>query len=438
MRSPLKRRSWQDKPLPTPVSPTTVVQATTASARKVPSRASARAADAIDSATTTEPAAIALRLLAYCKANDWAGYDPYDALNSELFKALPMLDRRIPRLVMTQLLKRSPVNLRPLLLVPRTQNAKGHALFLQAMLKLSGLGLLEDPTLIPSFVDGLIAMRSPGTSYWCWGYSFPWQTRTIVVPRGYPNLVCTTFVANALLDAYDQCGDVRCLEMAKSAADYIVTELYWTDGRSVASLSYPLPKQPVRIHNANLLGAGLLCRVFSHSGEKRLLETALKVARYSAGCQRPDGSWMYGELATQQWIDNFHTGYNLAGLRAVDEYAATDEFAGVIERGYQFYRNHFIQDDGAPRYFHDRLYPIDVHCVAQSLITPLQFKHLDEGGPRLAQSVFDWAIRHMWDERCYFYYRVSPVHTTRTPYMRWGQAWMLVGLATFLQHKDHA
>ena len=28
-------------------------------------------------------------LLAYCRANDWAGYDPYDALNSELFKALP-------------------------------------------------------------------------------------------------------------------------------------------------------------------------------------------------------------------------------------------------------------------------------------------------------------------------------------------------------------
>jgi len=27
----------------------------------------------------------ALKLLAYCKANEWAGYDPYDALNSRVF-----------------------------------------------------------------------------------------------------------------------------------------------------------------------------------------------------------------------------------------------------------------------------------------------------------------------------------------------------------------
>jgi hypothetical protein len=33
-----------------------------------------------------------LKLLAYCRANDWAGYDPYDALNSGIFKALPFLN----------------------------------------------------------------------------------------------------------------------------------------------------------------------------------------------------------------------------------------------------------------------------------------------------------------------------------------------------------
>ena len=28
----------------------------------------------------------ALKLLGYCRANDWAGYDPYDVLNSGIFK----------------------------------------------------------------------------------------------------------------------------------------------------------------------------------------------------------------------------------------------------------------------------------------------------------------------------------------------------------------
>ena len=33
-----------------------------------------------------------LKLLDYCRSNDWAGYDPYDALNSRLFEALPFLE----------------------------------------------------------------------------------------------------------------------------------------------------------------------------------------------------------------------------------------------------------------------------------------------------------------------------------------------------------
>ena len=60
------------------------------------------------------------KLLAYCQVNDWAGYDPYDALNSRLFTALPFLDSKLPRLLATQALKRSPIDLRRLLLIPRT------------------------------------------------------------------------------------------------------------------------------------------------------------------------------------------------------------------------------------------------------------------------------------------------------------------------------
>ena len=107
---------------------------------------------------------------------------------------------RLPRLVLTQLMKRCPVNFRPLLLIPKTQNPKALALFLMSLIKLSKLGLLAQEDLIVKMVDMLIAHRSQDSFYWCWGYSFPWQTRTILVPKGSPNLVCTVFVANALLD----------------------------------------------------------------------------------------------------------------------------------------------------------------------------------------------------------------------------------------------
>src|SRR5262245_59541284 len=124
------------------------------------------------------PESAVLKLLEYCRDNDWSGHDPYDALNSGLFEAWPILNSRIPRLALTQLLKRSPWNARRWLRIPATQNPKALALFLVSALKLSEAGLIADEQLARSMVERLVALRSAGSPYWCWGYSFAWQTRT--------------------------------------------------------------------------------------------------------------------------------------------------------------------------------------------------------------------------------------------------------------------
>jgi len=391
----------------------------------------------IDEKTVLEDARIATgKLVAYCRANQWAGYDPYDALNSRVFTALPFLNSRLPRLILTQALKRSPINFRRLLLVPKTQNPKAVALFLAAFLKLSRIGFANGEDVVGHLIERLVQLRSGGTSYWCWGYSFPWQTRTIVVPTGTPNLVCTSFVANALLDAYEQRQDSRCLEMALSAAEYVLNELYWTDGDCRAGFSYPLPSIQVQIYNANFLGAALLCRVYRHTGEKKFLGPALTVARYSAAQQHADGSWDYGEEPAQRWIDNFHTGYNLCALQSICRYAKTSEFETCIQHGFQFYRNHFFRNDGAAKYFHNRTYPLDIHSVAQSIITLLALKKLDSGNRQLAYSVFRWAMKQMWDDRGFFYYRVLRFYTIPTSYMRWSQAWMLLAMSALLDESE--
>src|SRR5574340_1033150 len=198
------------------------------------------------------------KLVDYCRATGWAGYDPYDALNSRIFGKMPFLNSRFPRLVLTQALKRSPVNLRRLLLVDKARNPKAIALFLSAFVRLESSNIVDAEGLAHLMVEQLIALRSQGTDYWCWGYSFPWQMRKDIVPRWAPNLVCTTFVANALLDAYESSQDSQCLEMASSAADYILTDLYWTRGPAVAGFSYPRPDLRDEVYNANFLAAALL------------------------------------------------------------------------------------------------------------------------------------------------------------------------------------
>lgn len=381
--------------------------------------------------------AMTLALFEYCRKHEWAGHDPYDALNSELFSKLKFLDSRLPRLVFTQVLKRIPWNPRPLLLIPGTQNPKALALFLASLIKLSRLGLLAEPQLLGALGDRIVALRSQDTPYWCWGYSFPWQTRTTLVPRGAPNLVCTVFVTNALLDLYEYSGDHSCLAVAISAAEYIMNELYWTDGDSIASLAYPLATSRTTVHNANLLGAALLCRVAKHSGDKKYVDPAMKVARHSAAMQRSNGAWLYGDADTQAWVDNFHTGYNLSALRSIGRDAETDEFDSRVQIGFAFYRKHFFREDGAARYFHDRTYPIDIHCIAQSILTLVEFKHLSEDNIQLAGSVLDWAATNMLAEEGYFFYRALRFGRIKTSYMRWSQAWMLLALTTLLEALDH-
>src|SRR5215831_18754342 len=74
-------------------------------------------------------------LLHYCQDNDWAGYDPYDALNSRVFSKFPLAHNKFCRIVFTQLMKRNPINLRPLFGIPKGQNPKALALFAMALLK---------------------------------------------------------------------------------------------------------------------------------------------------------------------------------------------------------------------------------------------------------------------------------------------------------------
>src|SRR5690606_1157792 len=117
------------------------------------------------------------RLLDSCRGRDWSGHDPYDGLNSRVFKAMPFLQSRWPRLVVIQSLKRCPINLRPLLAVPPGTNPKGIALFTSTLVRLSRDGITREQE-ARALADRLADLRTEGWPHACWGYNFDWQTRT--------------------------------------------------------------------------------------------------------------------------------------------------------------------------------------------------------------------------------------------------------------------
>ncbi len=141
-------------------------------------------------------------LFAWCREHDFAGHDPFDALNSRLFQSTPLAQSRNARFIWTQLLKRSPSDFRTLARVPAERNAKGIALFALAQIaNYRRVKTEESEKHVHSFLSGLLSMKLDGYSGACWGYNFDWQSRNFFAPRDTPTIVPTAFAARALIEA---------------------------------------------------------------------------------------------------------------------------------------------------------------------------------------------------------------------------------------------
>lgn len=378
-------------------------------------------------------------LLLWCRRRNFAGHDPFDGLNSRIFQATPLRHSRAARLIWTQIIKRSPLNLRRLALVPAQKNSKGIALF--ALAALANYRRLKTPEAekdARQLLEGLLQMQIPNYSGAAWGYNFDWQGRNFFAPQGTPTVVPTAFAARALIEAYKIFGDDRYLQTARSSCGFILTDLK----RTVASneelcFSYS-PLDQTRIFNASLLAAETLASIGRLTGETEFCDLAVRAARYVIRRQAQDGSWSYGAEASQSWIDNFHTAYLLLSLyrimKSCDEGEA--EVNPALQRGYRFWRERFFLADGWPTYYHDTLYPADAHAAATAIVTFVELRQLDSEALPLAEKIAVWTIRNLRDNHGFFYYQRRRFYTVRTPFMRWAQGWMLYALARLLEEQS--
>jgi len=380
------------------------------------------------------------QLFSWCRERDFAGHDPFDALNSRLFQSTPLAQSRNARFVWTQLVKRSPADVRALARVPAERNAKGIALFaLGQIANYRRLRTEESKNQANNFLSDLLSMKLDGYSGAAWGYNFDWQSRNFFAPKDTPTIVPTAFAARALIEAGKDLQGCQALQdeylkTARSVCDFILRDLPRTvDIQTEVCFSYA-PNSDTRIFNASLLAAEVLARVGRLTGENELLEFAERATRYVVNNQRSNGSWVYGVEPKQSWIDNFHTAYILFSLkRIIDASSSKEEFQPALERGYQFWKNHFFLAEGWPKYYDDETYPADAHAAASAIVTFLECRELDDDALKLARNVASWTIRNLRDSRGFFYYQRRRFYTVRKPYMRWTQAWMLYALARLLE-----
>jgi hypothetical protein len=382
----------------------------------------------------------------WCRAQDFAGYDPYDALNSKLFQATPFKKSRAARLIWTQFHKRSPINLRAAVSIPRERNSKGIALFaLAALADYRRLQTVEAEADARALLDDLLAARVTGKGgAACWGYNFDWQSRSFFAPRGTPTVVPTAFAARAFIEAARAFGDDSYLQAARSSCDFILGDLNRSEeSADEVCFSYS-PLDRTRVFNASLLAGEVLASVGALSGENDLIDWGIRAARYVVRRQSEDGSWAYGVDGHQSWADNFHTAFVLTSLSRISDVVTEPlavasglraELELALRRGYAFWRERFFLANGWPKYFPDRLYPVDAHSAGAALVALVELQALDSGAIELAETIARWSIENLRDPRGFFYYQRRRFLTVRIPYMRWSEGWMMYGLARVLEVK---
>jgi hypothetical protein len=365
----------------------------------------------------------------WVEGHDYRGYEPFDGLSSW---ARPLaFGNQLAERILQQTIRQSPVNIRPLFGIRPQDSTKGRGYMAWGYLTLYEMdpqaAHLEKAVACLKWLDQHKVQRFKHHS---WSNHFDFVSRSGGYTKDDPIIVWTSLIGHAYLLAFKITRDQWFLDIAESACKWIL-ELPREATARGNCLSY-LAHVQSSIHNANMLGASLLARTAMYNGNEEFFQVARSAMEYSCLRQLPDGAWRYAEAPNNQWIDNFHTGYNLNSLDCYIKASGDNEFLPNLEKGLAYYKAHFFEGSGRPKYYNTRTYPVDIQCVAQSIETLTLFADRDPECLKLAEKVSNWAIGTMQDKKGYFYYRQYPLLMAKTPMLHWGQATMFKALADLL------
>jgi rhamnogalacturonyl hydrolase YesR len=351
--------------------------------------------------------------------HDYKGYEPFDGLSS-IFRPLTFGNLFLDRLLL-QLIRQSPWNLRPLMGIKPLESTKGRGYMASGyltMYQLTGDDVYKEKA--ESCLDWLIRNKSPKFEKFSWANHFDFASRTGMYTKDESIIVWTVLIGYAFLSAYELLENKKHLDVAVSACDWIM-DLPRERTESGTCISYYAFKQS-SIHNSNMLGAALLAQTAKITGNKDYRRVSDEAMEYSCSRQLQNGGWYYGEAGNQHWIDNFHTGYNLDSLKTYIDNTGDTKYLNKMNAGLEFYKNNFFEENGRPKYYNNRTYPVDSQCASQAIETLAKFSVSDPASLNLAKKVAAWTIENMQDPDGHFYYREYPLVKAKTPMLHWGQA----------------
>ncbi len=391
--------------------------------------------ETIDASSIKNVESTFINLHRYLKQNDYKGWEYDDLLASKPVNTLTFNSLWL-KIAAVQVAKRSPINLRPLLRVPKLHSTKAFGFITKGYL-LHDLYTGDEKYRADALqsLEWLLKNACKGYSGYCWGNDFDFASRAGFFPKEIPTIVWTSHIQEAFEMAYQSTGDSRYLDVVHSVADFIVNDLDRIEDKSGFCFAYA-PGINFPIHNSNLLGMAAVLRSYKYSRNAEYLEIAKRSCNWSVTRQNIDGSWYYGDKPMLHWIDNYHTGYNLDCLSTAYEIAG-DGFLDekVIESTYSYWIKNLFDQDMAPRFYNTSSYPRDIQATAQAIETFCKMSVKYPDALAKAVDVFNWASGNMLQKNGSFAYRIyKSGKRNNLEAIHWGQATMLSSMGHILYY----
>lgn len=377
----------------------------------------------------------------WVKDQNYCGWDPYDALNSKLITKLCLGSPNL-EILATQLNKYSIVNFRPLLRVEKGIDVKGMALFAQAYSKM--YTLTNDEKYKLDLLNCMLFLKEkslvPIYGHNCWAghyYNYRSADKSILSPN-IPDVITTSNVIKSAVESYTILKRDDLIETAKDGYEFLTNFLLDKSQDGQFYLKYnPLSDDKIVI-NASAEGLSAICKLMHLYNDKNMREIAYNLADFLLNSQSADGSWIYskynnGKVRTQL---DFHQGFIVDSLLEYFRFADSNQkemLISSIQNGAKFYKEKQFFEDGRCRFRYPREYPVDIHNQAQGIITFSKLAHFNDEFLGFSTKIAQWTVSNMRDSTGYFHYHKYRFFKNKIPHMRWGQAWMMLALATYLE-----
>lgn len=377
-------------------------------------------------------------LIRWLNLNGYSGWDIYDGLNSPITNKVK---NRYIRILLLQMNKYSPINCRPILKIEKGVDLKGIALIAQAYAKyyqITGenwcLGKLA--YLIEYINDNSLY---PDYDYHCWAsHYYPYLSSDgTELNSGRPDIIGTSQAIIALSEAYSITKDQSIKKILNSASNGLVY-LFYQDNDNLSFFRYNLQESSKKaiIINASAQAVEALSHYLKITDDNCIRAVCDNAIQTIIKLQNNDGSWSYSTdlfgKAQEVQLD-FHQGYILDGMHAYLHLSGSfADLVSSIHSGSEYYILKQFRKGKISYYRYPLPFPIDIHNQAQGVITFSKLLDLDQKYIQMAKEILLWTINNMQDKSGYFYYQKWPCFTNRIPYVRWGQAWMLLAISTYL------